>query len=52
MKHRMHYDKKVSLLNGGIILVLIGIAAFGYKSIIKRVQRVTTDTCIVEQDDE
>lgn len=51
MKH-MHYDKKISLLNAGIILIVIGAAAIGYKYIIKRVQRVTSEVCIVEQDDE
>ncbi len=52
MKKTMHYDKKISLLNGGLILILIGLAAFGYKAIIKRVQRVTSEVCIIEQDDE
>jgi hypothetical protein len=52
MKYKMHYDKKISLLNCGLILILVGLAAFGYKSIIKRVQRVTSEVCIIEQDDE
>lgn len=51
MKH-IHYDKKISLLNAGLILIIIGLAAVGYKFIIKRVQRVTSEVCIVEQDDE
>ena len=50
MKYKMHYDKKISLLNCGLILILIGLAVFGYKAIIKRVQKVTSEVCIVEQD--
>lgn len=49
---RMHFDKKISLLNCGLILVLLGLAVFAYKYIIKRVQHVTSEVCIVEQDDE
>lgn len=34
------------------MLVLIGVAVFGYKYIIKRVQRVTSEVCIAKQDDD
>lgn len=52
MKQKMHFNKKISLLNCGLILILIGLAVISYKYIIKRVQHVTESVCIVEQDDE